>query len=100
MEIASRLRAAGVPAEFGFKANPKMGDQLGAAYCGCDTANRQRDQRRHQEPAEAAGAHGGMVASPSCEVHMNVVALALLAVVSVVLVQVKTAHTMSMVQEN
>jgi hypothetical protein len=34
MEIASRLRAAGVPAEFGFKANPKMGDQLGAALEG------------------------------------------------------------------
>ncbi|GBF98090.1 histidyl-tRNA synthetase [Raphidocelis subcapitata] len=31
MELASRLWSAGIKAEFGFKANPKMGDQLGYA---------------------------------------------------------------------
>jgi histidyl-tRNA synthetase len=31
MELASKLWAAGVKAEFGFKPNPKMGDQLGYA---------------------------------------------------------------------
>jgi histidyl-tRNA synthetase len=32
MEIASRLWAAGIKAEFGFKPNPKMGDQLNHAF--------------------------------------------------------------------
>ena len=31
MEVCSRLWAAGVKAEFGFKTNPKMGDQLSYA---------------------------------------------------------------------
>ncbi len=31
MGLASQLWAAGIKAEFGYKANPKMGDQLGAA---------------------------------------------------------------------
>ena len=31
MELASRLWSGGIKAEFGFKANPKMGDQLGYA---------------------------------------------------------------------
>jgi len=31
MMVASKLWAAGIAAEFGFKPNPKMGDQLGAA---------------------------------------------------------------------
>uniref|UniRef100_A0A383VD50 Histidine--tRNA ligase, cytoplasmic n=1 Tax=Tetradesmus obliquus TaxID=3088 RepID=A0A383VD50_TETOB len=31
MEVASKLWAAGIKAEFGFKPNPKMGDQLGYA---------------------------------------------------------------------
>ena len=31
MEVCSTLWAAGIKAEFGFKANPKMGDQLN--YC-------------------------------------------------------------------
>lgn len=31
MEVCSRLWAAGIKAEFGFKANPKMGDQLSYA---------------------------------------------------------------------
>jgi histidyl-tRNA synthetase len=31
MALASQLWAAGIKAEFGFKPNPKMGDQLGAA---------------------------------------------------------------------
>jgi hypothetical protein len=31
MELASRLWAAGIKAEFGFKPNPKMADQLGYA---------------------------------------------------------------------
>jgi hypothetical protein len=31
MELASKLWAAGLKAEFGFKPNPKMGDQLGYA---------------------------------------------------------------------
>jgi histidyl-tRNA synthetase len=32
MEIASQLWAAGIKAEFGFKPNPKMGDQLNLAF--------------------------------------------------------------------
>jgi histidyl-tRNA synthetase len=32
MELAATLWRAGIAAEFGFKANPKMGDQLGAAF--------------------------------------------------------------------
>lgn len=31
MQVASRLWQAGIKAEFGFKPNPKMGDQLGYA---------------------------------------------------------------------
>jgi histidyl-tRNA synthetase len=31
MQVANRLWAAGLKAEFGFKPNPKMGDQLGYA---------------------------------------------------------------------
>eukprot|EP00882_Tetradesmus_deserticola_P020206 GHRQ01021783.1.p2 GENE.GHRQ01021783.1~~GHRQ01021783.1.p2 ORF type:complete len:143 (+),score=88.13 GHRQ01021783.1:426-854(+) len=31
MEVAAKLWAAGIKAEFGFKPNPKMGDQLGYA---------------------------------------------------------------------
>lgn len=31
MEVAARLWAAGIKAEFGYKANPKMGDQLNYA---------------------------------------------------------------------
>jgi len=31
MELASKLWSAGLKAEFGFKTNPKMGDQLGYA---------------------------------------------------------------------
>lgn len=31
MEVCSRLWRAGIKAEFGFKPNPKMGDQLGYA---------------------------------------------------------------------
>lgn len=31
MELASKLWSAGLKAEFGFKPNPKMGDQLGHA---------------------------------------------------------------------
>jgi hypothetical protein len=31
MQIASSLWAAGIKAEFGYKANPKMGDQLNYA---------------------------------------------------------------------
>ena len=32
MQIASQLWAAGIKAEFGFKPNPKMGDQLNHAF--------------------------------------------------------------------
>ncbi len=35
MEIASQLWAAGIKAEFGFKPNPKMGDQLNHAFDSC-----------------------------------------------------------------
>jgi hypothetical protein len=31
MEIASNLWSAGIKAEFGYKSNPKMGDQLNYA---------------------------------------------------------------------
>ncbi len=31
MEISAQLWAAGIKAEFGYKANPKMGDQLNYA---------------------------------------------------------------------
>jgi histidyl-tRNA synthetase len=31
MEVAAKLWAAGIKAEFGYKPNPKMGDQLGYA---------------------------------------------------------------------
>lgn len=31
MQLANRLWASGIKAEFGFKPNPKMGDQLGYA---------------------------------------------------------------------
>lgn len=31
MELCNKLWAAGIKAEFGFKPNPKMGDQLGYA---------------------------------------------------------------------
>lgn len=32
MEVSSKLWAAGIKAEFGYKANPKMGDQLNHAF--------------------------------------------------------------------